>query len=194
MPHMRNILILSFLALLMAGCGETETSFDVDPTELASAHADSLLGLSFQPPLGFRSADLGFLQSVRRQMLQTPGAGGRFFIVPTMIFAPDGSDARCFLSEFPNIGAAKFDAKWKQTYLAEASEKAPGLTVDSRDVAIDGISLLEIEIESPQSINRRYVFQGLDGRFIQIDYIVPVEERESLLPRLGSSIGSLKLY
>jgi hypothetical protein len=186
-------MIIILGALLAFGCSESEPTFEVDPNEVGPVHTDSLLGLSFQPPRDFQAADPAFLQRVRRQMLRTPAAGERFFIVPTMIFALPETDARCFLSEFQNIGAASFDLAWKQSYLEEAESKAAGQTVNSRDIVIAGLDLLEVEIDSPESLNRRYVFQGKDGRFLQIDYLIPTENKKEYLPLLGSSVGSLRL-
>jgi len=191
---MRHLIIMVLGALLAFGCSESETTFEVDPNEVGPVHTDSLLGVSFQPPRDFQGADPAFLQRVRRQMLRTPTAGERFFIVPTMIFAVPQTDARCFLSEFQNIGAASFDAEWKQSYLEEAQSKAVGQKINSRDLVIGGANVLEVEIDSAESLNRRYVFQGKDGRFLQIDYLIPTANEDEYGPMLGSSIGSLRLF
>jgi hypothetical protein len=180
--------------LQISGCSErAEERFTVDPSLLGPVQTDSELRVRFQAPVQFQAADSVFLAQSRRALL----AAGRtepYEILPAMIFSIPASDARCFVSSFPNARGAVFDAAWREGYLNAAREKAGTNEFESELVARDENDILAVRVKGRGFLNQRFVCATPQGQILQVDYLLPDSLAKPLQPGIESSIGAMTFF
>jgi hypothetical protein len=196
MFSIRSALIL--LVLAFGGCSdrapdETTERFPVDPALLGPVYTDSDLRMRFQAPAQFMTADSTFLARAR-QDLQSAGQNDPYALVPSMVFAIPGTDARCFLQTFFNAPDADFDEKWREGYLANARARAGSNEFETELVERGELEILAVAIKGVGFLNRRFLFETPQGRIVQIDYLLPDQLAGSHDPAIDSSIGALSFF
>lgn len=196
MFSIRSVLLL--LVLAFVGCtdrapDEGTERFPVDPALLGPIYTDSDLRMRFQAPSQFMTADSTFLAQVRHD-LQNAGQNDPYALVPSMVFAIPGTDARCFIQTFFNAPSADFDEKWREGYLANARERAGSNEFETELVERGNLEILAVTVKGVGFLNRRFLFETPQGRIVQIDYLLPDPIAGSHDPAVDSSIGALSFF
>ncbi|MCA9726448.1 MAG: hypothetical protein KC729_02120 [Candidatus Eisenbacteria bacterium] len=186
-------MVLGAVLLIVGGCSEKSDPFPVDPALLGPVQTDDALHLRFQAPVQFQAADPSFLAR-SRQALAAQRRGDPYEIMPSMIFAIPGSDARCFVSSFPNAHGVAFDDQWRDGYLKAARERSVSGSFDSELIARPDRSVLAVTVAGEQMVNRRFVCATPQGELLQVDYLIPDSLRTTLEPAVKSSIGSMTFF
>ncbi|MEZ4653210.1 MAG: hypothetical protein R3E12_06275 [Candidatus Eisenbacteria bacterium] len=185
-------MVLGAVLLIVGGCSGESDPFPVDPALLGPVQTDDALHLRFQAPVQFQAADPSFLAR-SRQALAAQRRGDPYEIMPSMIFAIPGSDARCFVSSFPNAHGVAFDDQWAGRLL-EGRSGAVGVRLFRFElIARPDRSVLAVTVAGSRWSTVASCVPP-QGELLQVDYLIPDSLRTTLEPAVKPSIGSMTFF
>jgi len=179
---------LFFAGMALSHCaGEKieELTFRVNPDLLECEIMDIDLGFAFSPPKGCLPLPDSLVAAVREKVVLSDS----FPIDPRHIFFSTEDQFLCLASALPGLSGDHGDLtayqdamgeKWKQQQINRASFRYGDYLIH------------QTRVVSAEQVIYKLVIRAGNGKYFQIDYILPRGRLPEKIETIESSIGSLK--
>jgi len=191
-----RLLALSALALCLASCAprqdtaqatgaaaEVLTVRDADPRLLGERMDVPGLGVSFQPPMGWRA---------QKGEKLVPAAAGSFTKTPTALFFRDDGTGFCTISRVSGTANRPGEdplLSYAQVLVGTLQKTG---TLSYKNLRINGMPGILLRVVGQKEIVFIFIVTG-ETSLLQVDFVFPTDEfSDSLTPRMKAAVASLR--
>jgi hypothetical protein len=189
--------IVILLPLLFLACGSKDDSHEIPEMEflvnsdlLGTSIRDSLLNVTFNPPLPWEPLRNDVFAEAKRQLLSGQSDSDTISVIPEYIFLDDKLGSSLIVSTVrfrtdsgtDNIG--RYHTSLKEHFSVE--------DVLYSVYVKDGIYFHQYLLQNEEIINFKLLTQETDNTILQWDYVVPRNAYTFEVRAIESSIGSIK--
>jgi len=191
------LIVLSFMILVIIGCGNVEKNRNDQPEEMAfqinkallgEKYSDSELGFSFSPPSGCEQMPKNMVQQVKGEIQKSLVSPDSLVLQPKQFFMNEEEGFFCLLTALPSLVLSDSSIRLFQQVIENSAEQGE---VQHSNYKYNEFVIFQSLIISKEIINFKIMIPQAEHKSFQIDYIVPKSIYANKIEVIESSIGSL---